>query len=39
MADIIAVKGDLLKDIANLQNVRFVMKGGQVIKDDTRSGS
>jgi imidazolonepropionase-like amidohydrolase len=31
-ADIIAVPGDPLKDIAVLQNVRFVMKGGVVYK-------
>ena len=39
MADIIAVKGDLLKDIANLERVEFVMKGGQVIKGDLRPGT
>jgi imidazolonepropionase-like amidohydrolase len=33
MADIVAVEGDLLADIANLERVEFVMKGGQVIKD------
>jgi imidazolonepropionase-like amidohydrolase len=32
-ADIIAVEGDPLKDIAELERVRFVMKGGTVIKD------
>jgi imidazolonepropionase-like amidohydrolase len=31
-ADIVAVDGDPLKDIGQLQKVRFVMKGGQVIK-------
>lgn len=31
-ADLIAVEGDPLVDIAVLQNVRFVMKGGAVIK-------
>lgn len=31
-ADIIAVKGDVLKTIALLQNVNFVMKGGVVYK-------
>ncbi|MCZ7570485.1 MAG: amidohydrolase family protein [Ardenticatenaceae bacterium] len=30
-ADIIAVEGDPLEDIRTLQNVRFVMKAGQVI--------
>jgi imidazolonepropionase-like amidohydrolase len=31
-ADIIAVDGDPLKDVKDLQKVRFVMKGGEVIK-------
>jgi imidazolonepropionase-like amidohydrolase len=31
-ADIIAVKGDPLSDVTELQRVRFVMKGGQVAK-------
>lgn len=31
-ADIMAVKGDPLTDIGNMQNVVFVMKGGEVIK-------
>jgi imidazolonepropionase-like amidohydrolase len=34
-ADMIAVDGDPLTDISVLQNVRFVMKGGAVIKDGT----
>jgi imidazolonepropionase-like amidohydrolase len=32
-ADIIAVDGDPLKDVATLQNVKFVMKGGDVVKN------
>jgi imidazolonepropionase-like amidohydrolase len=32
-ADIIAVDGDPLKDITTLQNVKFVMKGGEVVKN------
>jgi imidazolonepropionase-like amidohydrolase len=33
-ADLIAVTGDPLADIGELERVRFVMKGGQVIRDD-----
>jgi len=33
-ADIIAVSGDPLADIAELQRVKFVMKGGVVYKDE-----
>jgi imidazolonepropionase-like amidohydrolase len=35
-ADIIAVQGDPLKDISELQRVAFVMKGGVVYKDALR---
>ena len=35
-ADIIAVSGDPLKDITELERVKFVMKGGQVIRDDSK---
>ena len=33
-ADIIAVDGDPLQDVRALENVKFVMKGGQVCKND-----
>jgi imidazolonepropionase-like amidohydrolase len=33
-ADLIAVSGDPLQDITEMQKVKFVMKGGEVIKND-----
>jgi imidazolonepropionase-like amidohydrolase len=33
-ADIIAVSGDPLQDITEMQRVKFVMKGGQVVRND-----
>ena len=33
-ADIVAVEGDPLKDISELERVTFVMKGGQVYKGE-----
>ena len=33
-ADLIAVRGDPLKDITELERVGFVMKGGAVVRDD-----
>jgi imidazolonepropionase-like amidohydrolase len=35
-ADIIAVSGDPLKDISELQRVKFVMKGGKVVRNDLK---
>jgi imidazolonepropionase-like amidohydrolase len=32
-ADIIAVDGDPLQDVTTLENVKFVMKGGEVVKN------
>jgi imidazolonepropionase-like amidohydrolase len=33
-ADIVAVDGDPLKDVTTLEHVKFVMKGGAVVKND-----
>ena len=35
-ADLIAVSGDPLADVRALENVGFVMKGGQVVKNELR---
>jgi imidazolonepropionase-like amidohydrolase len=35
-ADVIAVEGDPLKEITEVQKVKFVMKGGVVVKDEMR---
>jgi imidazolonepropionase-like amidohydrolase len=35
-ADIIAVNGDPLKDVTTLERVTFVMKGGAVVRNDSR---
>jgi len=34
--DMIAVAGDPLADIGELQRVKFVMKGGKVIRNDVQ---
>jgi imidazolonepropionase-like amidohydrolase len=34
LADVIAVEGDILRDISEAERVRFVMKGGAIFRND-----
>ena len=38
-ADLIAVAGDPLTDISEMQRVKFVMKGGEIVKNELTAGT
>ena len=38
LADVIAIEGDPLRDITEMERVRFVMKGGLVARDELSAG-
>jgi imidazolonepropionase-like amidohydrolase len=38
-ADVVAVRGDPLRDLGELSRVQFVMKGGSVFRNDLRSAN
>jgi imidazolonepropionase-like amidohydrolase len=38
-ADIIAISGDPIADVTEMERVRFVMKGGAIVRNDLDSGA
>ena len=38
-ADIIAVSGDPIADVTEMERVKFVMKGGAIVRNDLGSGA
>jgi imidazolonepropionase-like amidohydrolase len=38
LADIVAIVGDPTQDVTELEKVKFVMKGGEVVRDDLSAG-
>jgi imidazolonepropionase-like amidohydrolase len=38
-ADIVAVSGDPLADISETERVKFVMKGGEILRNDFAPGT